>query len=646
MPESPAPAAPENASLVGLKFGNYRLERIVGRGRMGVVYLATDEALLRPTAVKVLSWSLDESHGQDPVQWFIAEARLVARINHPLVVQIYSVARHGEHRYIAMEYIDGASAEALVSRYGPMTPGRATELLAQAASALQAAHESGVIHRDVKPANLLVAENGTAKLTDFGMALHDSKPPSGPALRVGTPYFTAPEIWMGAQATPASDIYALGATYFSLLTGRPPYVAKDIVAVQEAHLKLPVPDPRETRSVIPADCAELARRMLAKTPKERFGSAKAVAQEASRILDEIASGRAPARAQAPNAPGPPEALPRTPAPIRAQALFESLPAAPAGEPLASRLGFFQRPFVVVDGESCPYRGDPFAGLVDEVVKHLDAVPGAVLLIAGGAGSGRTTLCRRAAIVLSEKHTLLGFDLSKSELPGALLEQLRRAAATDPNAPVSGRADDLRPLLERIASERQSRGRPPILVLDGIGAPGASENEIAALIGGPGWSWTFSTVLVGTMGLSDRMRRAGLQLGGGSLRELTVPPLDGAQVAAYVSSWLRATRSPGAPPLVISPDALLLVAHRARGRLGAVNCIAENMLILAASEGRRVVSSWDAWAASADERWSGVLPVDALPRRPSIWPTKEAIEQLDACRAAAGLPLLSPLLPRP
>src|SRR5512145_3429257 len=142
-----------NDSLVGAKLGNYRLERRLGRGRMGVVYLARDEALLRPTAVKILSWAMPESQGQDPEAWFIAEARNVARVNHPHVVQIYGVARHGNHCYIAMEYVDGATADAWVARNGPFSVERATELLIQTSSALQAAHEAGIVHRDIKPEN-------------------------------------------------------------------------------------------------------------------------------------------------------------------------------------------------------------------------------------------------------------------------------------------------------------------------------------------------------------------------------------------------------------------------------------------------------------------------------------------------------------
>src|SRR5271167_3882106 len=143
---SPSPTTPNRpdpvdlAGLAGQKLGNYRLEELVGRGRMGVVYRATDEALLRPTAVKVLSWPVAEAAGQDPVQWFLSEARMVARINHPRVVQVYGVARQGPLCYIAMEYVAGESAEALVARDGPLPPEVATEVMLQAASALQAAH--------------------------------------------------------------------------------------------------------------------------------------------------------------------------------------------------------------------------------------------------------------------------------------------------------------------------------------------------------------------------------------------------------------------------------------------------------------------------------------------------------------------------
>ncbi|HET9931024.1 MAG TPA: serine/threonine-protein kinase, partial [Polyangiaceae bacterium] len=196
-----------DVNLIGTKLGNYRLERLLGRGRMGVVYLARDEALLRPTAVKILSWSLPEQHGLNPEDWFLAEARNVARINHPHVIQIYGVAKHAQHCYIAMEYVAGAAADAWVSETGPFSPLRATEILLQAANALQAAHDADVVHRDVKPGNLLITADGTAKLGDFGMALTVTGDARFEATRAGTPYYTAPEIWRGQSATRSTDIY-------------------------------------------------------------------------------------------------------------------------------------------------------------------------------------------------------------------------------------------------------------------------------------------------------------------------------------------------------------------------------------------------------------------------------------------------------
>jgi len=340
-PAEPRTAAAHPLSrLVGSKLGNFRLERLIGRGRMGAVYLAKDEALLRPTAVKVLAWADEVASGHDPVQWFLAEARLVARINDPRVVQIYGAARHGDWFYIAMEYVPGRSCEAHLEAAGRLAPEVATDVIYQAASALSAAHRSGVVHRDVKPANLLMTPGGVTKLGDFGMAHGPAGAGVGQArVRAGTPFYTAPEIWRSGSATPASDLYALGATYFHLLTGRPPYQAVDVSTVERAHLHSPVPDPAALVAGLPTGCGALVRRLLAKAPAERPHSAQEVMREAERLLRSLAPGRFPERRRAEEQP---PAAPFEPA--AADPVLREGAATAVEPPPRDALGFVRRPF--------------------------------------------------------------------------------------------------------------------------------------------------------------------------------------------------------------------------------------------------------------------------------------------------------------
>jgi serine/threonine protein kinase len=282
-PGAAAPSA-DGTELIGTKLGNFVLESILGRGRMGIVYLARDEALRRPTAVKVLSWSIPRQDGLNPEDWFLAEARAMAQINHPSVVQVYGVARHLGRCYIAMEYVAGSSAHACVARHGPMSSEVATTILVQAARALQAAHAAGVVHGDVKPENLIVAADGTAKLVDFGMARHGAAEPVAFPGRTGTPLYTAPELWRGDAPCQAADIYALGATYFYLMTRRPPLVGNDIPSLRAAHLGGAVPDFEQLVPGAHPACGHIVRRCLAKSAPDRYPSAEMLGRDALSVL--------------------------------------------------------------------------------------------------------------------------------------------------------------------------------------------------------------------------------------------------------------------------------------------------------------------------------------------------------------------------
>jgi type II secretory pathway predicted ATPase ExeA len=620
---APLPSASATAdltNLVGVKLGNYRLERLIGRGRMGVVYLANDVALLRPTAVKVLSWSAAEAQGQDPVQWFLAEARLVARINHPRVVQIYGAARHGAYCYIAMEYVAGHSAEAAVAEGGSMAPERATDVLLQAASALHAAHRSGVVHRDVKPANLLIGTDGVTKLGDFGMALGAAGAHVGQArVRVGTPYYTAPEVWRGEPASAASDIYSLGATYFQLLTGRPPFPGADVAAVEQAHLRAPVPDPRELAPGLPASCAALIQRALAKSPRERHASAQVLSWDGRQVLQELTAA---AEACARPRPRPPPSPPARP------------PLSPAEGPLADVLGFVHRPFFTADPADGPYEGASFAGAWTEILEAVEDEGLGVLALTCADGRGLTALCRRVAAELGRSRLVLLVDVAQHAEVRTLLQRLCRAAGVAEEASQEGSLDAL---VERLAEERRKQRSTPLVMLDGLTAPHPTTALLASLVGAGSWTRAFQTLLCGEPRLLERLADDGIDFRAQRVREIEVKPLAREQVPAYVRSWVEAALAPHAPPIIFSADALRLMALRSEGALERLDCIAENMLLLAADDGRRTLTSWHAWTASDRERWSVEPPPAGLPRRPAHWPPPDVIAVLDACRRGAGVP---------
>jgi serine/threonine protein kinase len=618
-----APDLRDLNNLAGIKLGNYRLERLVGRGRMGAVYLAQDEALLRPTAIKILSWTVAEARGQDPVQWFLSEARLVARINHPRVVQIYGAARQGSACYIAMEYVAGKSAEAMVAEHGAMAPETATDVLVQAASALQAAHGSGVVHRDVKPANLLIGAGGSTKLGDFGMALGSADLRTGNAhLRVGTPYYTAPEIWRGEMASPASDIYSLGASYFQLLTGRPPYPGHDVATVEQAHLRAAIPDLREISPKLPASCAALVKRALAKAPRERHASAQELLWEGRRVLQDLVSS-----AGAPERPK----RPRAPAPIR-DPRARPLPA-PSGL-LADVLGFVRRPFADVDAAACPYLEEPFASARNRLLEHVEEDATPVLALAGGPGSGRTVLCRRMAAEAGQSRFVVSVDLDRDSRGLTLVQQLCRAAGVVEDTSEEAGLDAL---VTRLGEERLKLGDLPLLILDGVTAQHPETPELAKVIAVGLLTRSFKLLLAGGTGLVEALVRSGIDFRGERVPEIPLPPLDRDQVSRYVRRWVEVALAPAAPPVIVSRDALLLVSLRSGGALARINCIAENMLLLAASERRRTLSSWHAWVASDRECWSERRAPAALPRRPAQWPPPEVVAVIDACRRGAGVP---------
>lgn len=282
---SSATTEPRADVRLGSRLGKYRITGMLGRGGMGVVYAAIDTVLRRPVALKLLP----ESAAEDPAAWqrLLHEAQAAARLNHPNVVSVYDVDRIDDAHCIAMEFVRGGSVQEFLRRRGPLPWREATRIAVDICRGLAAAHAAGLIHRDIKPANVMRSADGCVKLADFGLAkLADRTAPSrvsSPLL--GTPDYMSPEQCRCDELDERSDLYSVGATYFAMLTGRPPFPADNPVQKMFAHCSRPVPDVCELVPAIPQVCADIVQKAMAKEPSERYSSATEAATALEAALD-------------------------------------------------------------------------------------------------------------------------------------------------------------------------------------------------------------------------------------------------------------------------------------------------------------------------------------------------------------------------
>ncbi|MFO1518005.1 MAG: protein kinase [Lysobacterales bacterium] len=270
-----------------IEIPGYRLLRQLGRGGMATVYLAIQESVDREVALKVMSSALlaDPTYGER----FLREARIAAKLRHPHVVGIHDVGREGDHFFIAMEYVSGG--QALSADGHARDVALALRVVREVASALHYAHSKGFVHRDVKPDNILLREDGTAVLTDFGIArANDSATRmTRTGAVVGTPHYMSPEQARGKALDGRSDLYSLGIVLYELLVGRVPYHAEDSLAVGIMHITQPVPQ-------LPPDLAPLQSlldRLLAKQPEDRFQDGAAVVAAVTALERRIGTGEFP-----------------------------------------------------------------------------------------------------------------------------------------------------------------------------------------------------------------------------------------------------------------------------------------------------------------------------------------------------------------
>ena len=285
--DEPFPAG-ESEDLADLSFGGCRVERLLGRGGMGAVYLGRHEVLETPVAIKLLPAALVQ-WDPDQLDRFLRGARAAARVDHPNVAAVLHAGQQHEYYYLITRYAEGASLGDILDARAELEIEFALRVLRDTASALAAAHALGVVHRDVKPSNIIVSEAGVSKLTDFGLARTDGDASvTSRSAIVGTPHYMSPEQCEGRPVDARSDIYSLGATMYHCLTGRPPAHGKDPIAVLRSHIESEPPPVRSLRSDTPAPLNALVHEMLTRDPDERRTTAGRVAQQAAELLAESA----------------------------------------------------------------------------------------------------------------------------------------------------------------------------------------------------------------------------------------------------------------------------------------------------------------------------------------------------------------------
>jgi len=268
---TPAGTEPLIDRLRRAVIGRYDVYAELGQGGMASVFLALDLALDRKVAIKVMSPALMGSH--DNVERFKREAKVSAALNHPHIIGILAVGDDPELAFFVMKFVEGRSLDSVIRDEGPQSVPFVQSVINSAGKALHYAHTRGVIHRDVKPANFMLDQDGWLVVTDFGIAKQgDVKGLTVTGSLIGTPYYMSPEQYHGKPVSPSADQYALGIVAYELLTGTQPYTGDTVAEVMRGHLFDEVPDVRRVRPEVPAEIGACISRMLAKEPAQRYAT--------------------------------------------------------------------------------------------------------------------------------------------------------------------------------------------------------------------------------------------------------------------------------------------------------------------------------------------------------------------------------------
>ena len=282
-PDSTPPLS--GTGLIGTVLsGRYRLESKIGSGGMSTVYLALDETLERQVAIKVLHREMSDQPDQQ--ERFRRESRAVAQLSHPNVVAVIDAGEDAGHPYIVFEYVEGETLKERIDRFGRLPLDEAAAYSIEIGRGLQAAHMAGMVHRDVKPQNVLIDAEGRAKVTDFGIALSQESDGLTKTGRVlGTTDYVSPEQAMGRGIDARSDIYSLGILLYEMLLGDVPFKAETLVGVAMKHVNEPLPDIQKRRPGVSAALASVVERATQKEPKKRYSDMGAMLADLEGALE-------------------------------------------------------------------------------------------------------------------------------------------------------------------------------------------------------------------------------------------------------------------------------------------------------------------------------------------------------------------------
>lgn len=568
----PSPGA-KKVLREGERIGDYVVDRAIGTGGQGCVYLAHDAVLRRPVALKLIDGA---NLGA------VEEARLIATLDHPNIVRVHHVQRHGDTWVMAMEYVDGADLKQRIQHVGPLSRSRALRFAVATTEALEHAHQLGVLHRDVKPQNLLVSRTGSLKLADFGLAGFVGEGEGVPGL--GTPQFMAPEVWEGQPATVQTDIYCLGGTLLYLLTGSPPFPGKNTESLKEAHLK----QTPKFSGKVPEDVAALISRCLAKKPSGRPASARALRAELLDLLGEGTTESTLIPADAPEVSSDADIPPQLVAAADA-AVLAIAPYANARERLKKAVESLP-PVLMVCG--------PQPEMVERVVRDvLESAGdrfylGARLLLAGPAS---------VLDVLSQQFKL--GKMAPATAYGRLVSELQPRQGSNPS-------------LMQIRLQRKLTDADVAELLE-LSREAAGKSLVFMVLGDQASGRT----------LFQAFEASGqAQL----FRDVEISVLTAGEIEAYAQQWTSVATH---DTLRWTPDALSVLVKYERERAAPLDRLIQNAVALARWLKMPMLTSWCVLGAMAHVRYIHAFE-DILPKwreRPARWPDAPTLDLLRSLR---------------